>query len=90
MIKKTVILTNEQGLHARPAQLLAAAAMKCKSDITMVKNDDESNVYTPKSILSIMSMGAMKGDKVTLIVDGPDEESSINTLVELIENGFGE
>ncbi|WP_058484939.1 HPr family phosphocarrier protein [Defluviitalea phaphyphila] len=90
MIKKTVTLINEQGLHARPAQLLAAEAMKYKCELQLIKNDDNSRICNPKSILSIMSMGAAKGDKITITADGLDEEKALKALAELIENGFGE
>ena len=37
-----------------------------------------------------MSLGLGKGDELTISANGEDEEAAINTLVELIDSGFGE
>ena len=37
-----------------------------------------------------MSLGLAKGDELTISAKGEDEETAVNTLVELIESGFGE
>lgn len=88
MKKVTIKLQNEEGLHARPANLFSKAAMKFKSDIKVLKNGDEGKVFNPKSIISILSMGAIKGDELTVIADGIDEEEAINKITELVKNGF--
>ena len=43
-----------------------------------------------KSIMGIMGLGLAKGDELTISAKGEDEETAVNTLVELIESGFGE
>lgn len=88
-MKKTIIkLQNEEGLHARPANLFSKAAMKFKCDIKLLKNGDTNKVFNPKSILSILSMGAAKGDELTIIAEGEDEEDAIVKITELVKNGF--
>lgn len=88
MKKANLKLQNEEGLHARPANLFSKAAMKFKCDIQLLKNGDSTKVYNPKSILSILSMGAVKGDEITIIANGEDEEDAISKITELIKNGF--
>jgi len=88
MKKVNLKLQNEEGLHARPANLFSKAAMKFKCDIQLLKNGDSAKVYNPKSILSILSMGAAKGDEITVIANGEDEEEAISKITELINNGF--
>lgn len=90
MTKKTVTIRNDQGLHARPAQLIATLAMTCKCEIKALKNGDENKIYNPKSILSLMGMGAMKGDNITFIAEGEDEEEALNKIVASIEDDFDE
>ncbi|PKM95004.1 MAG: HPr family phosphocarrier protein [Firmicutes bacterium HGW-Firmicutes-1] len=88
MKKITIKLQNEEGLHARPANLFSKAAMKFKCDIQLLKNGDTNKVFNPKSILSILSMGAAKGDELTVIANGEDEDEAINKINDLIKNGF--
>lgn len=88
MKKINLRLLNEEGLHARPATQFSKAAMKYKCDIQLMKNGDSVNIYNPKSILSILSMGAIKGDELTIIANGEDEEEAISKIKEMIENSF--
>lgn len=88
MIKKTFELTTEEGLHARPASLLAKTAMKFKCDIKMVREGETEKVYQPKSILSILSLGASCGEKITLTMQGDDEAEAMATIGRLFETGF--
>ena len=88
MIKTEIVLKHEEGFHARPAGLFVKAASKYKSEIKVLKNGDQSKEYNPKSIISIMSMGAVKNDKITIIADGQDEKTAIENLRSLIDNDF--
>lgn len=86
----TVIIVNEIGLHARPAGLLTNLAKSFISDIEVYKNGYEEKIHQPKSILSIMALGAKKGDKLTFTVNGADEEEALSAIEEFIQNGCGE
>ncbi|PKM94088.1 MAG: HPr family phosphocarrier protein [Firmicutes bacterium HGW-Firmicutes-1] len=88
MKKIAIKLQNEEGLHARPANMFSKAAMKFKCDIQLFKNGDTTKVFNPKSILSILSMGAMKGDELTIVANGEDEEAAIAKIADLIKNDF--
>ena len=57
--------------------------------IEVIKEEKKSSVNA-KSIMGIMSLGLAKGDELTISAKGEDEETAVNTLVELIESGFGE
>ncbi len=87
MIKEEVELANETGLHARAASLFVNKASSFKSEITIVKDGKE---YDGKSIMGILSMGAVKGDKILIKAEGNDEEEAIKALVELIKSDFKE
>ena len=73
MIEKTFEIKAEEGLHARPASMLAKSAMKFKSDLGMYPEGKANKMYQPKSILSIMTLGAGKGDRITFTATGEDE-----------------
>ena len=87
MIKKDVVITNNIGLHARPATFFIQKANSYKSSIWIEKDDRKVNA---KSLLGVLSMGIAKGMTVTLVADGQDENSAIDGLVALIQTGFVE
>jgi len=82
-----VIIENETGLHARPASIFVKEASKYKSDIKIIKDDKQ---YDAKSILSILSMGAIKGTRFTIMANGHDEKEVLDALKLLVDIKFGE
>lgn len=82
-----MVLNNEVGLHARPASMVIKEASKYKADINIIK---DGQVFIAKSILQILSMGAVKGDELIIGANGPDEKEAIAALKELFDNNFGE
>ena len=50
MVSKTVVIKNEQGLHMRPAGVLAKEAAKYKSNISLVFNGKKINA---KSVMTV-------------------------------------
>ena len=87
MIQREVTITNNIGLHARPATFFIQKANTFKSSIWVEKDDRRVNA---KSLLGVLSMGIAKGMTVTLIADGQDELNAVDALVELVQTGFVE
>ena len=87
MIKDNVTITNNIGLHARPATFFIQKANSYKASIWIEKDDRKVNA---KSLLGVLSMGIAKGMTVTLVAEGADEEDAIKGLVALINTGFAE
>ena len=83
MYKQKVTLTNEIGLHARPASIFIRAAVQFPCDITVEKNGRSFNA---KSIMSVLSMSASNGEELTIRADGDMEEEAVKSLVDVIEN----
>ncbi|PTX17451.1 phosphocarrier protein [Halanaerobium congolense] len=88
MKKADFILEHEEGFHARPAGIFSKQASKFKADIVLFKNGNQEKEYNPKSIISIMTMGATQNDKITIQADGNDEEEAVNSLLDLVANDF--
>jgi phosphocarrier protein HPr len=82
-----VEVKNRAGLHTRPAALLVKTASKFKSDITLLKDGFAVNA---KSIIGVMTLAAEPGCRLTLQIEGPDEEEAAQTLGALFASGFGE
>ena len=87
MKTREVVITNASGLHARPATFFIQKANCYKSMILIEKDDRKVNA---KSLLGVLSLGIAKGMTVVLLAEGPDEDSAINGLVDLINTGFAE
>ena len=87
MLQKEFVIINKLGLHARASALFVKTASRFTSDIRLAREGVEVN---GKSIMGIMMLAASKGSTVRLTVTGADEAEAMQTIGELIENGFGE
>ena len=87
MQKKTVVIVNKLGLHARAAARFVEMASAFDSDIEISTGE---NTVNGKSIMGLMMLAAARGSSVELIVRGRDEENALMALVKLIEDRFGE
>ncbi len=87
MFEKTICVTNETGIHARPAAVLVKVAMRYEADIFIYRGGNE---YDAKSIMNVMSMGVRKGEEIHLKVSGSDETEAFQAITALIENDFRE
>lgn len=83
MIKETVTIVNDTGLHARPANEFVKVAKKFKSEIFLEKDTKKLN---GKSILGLLALGLSKGTNVDIIAEGEDEKEAIETLVDFVKN----
>ncbi|SDH35002.1 phosphocarrier protein [Alteribacillus persepolensis] len=87
MQEKTFTITNDTGIHARPATQLVNKAGQFSSDITLEHNGKSVNL---KSIMGVMSLGVGKGAEVTIKAEGPDEEEAMKAVDEVVKEGLGE
>lgn len=87
MISCEVTVTNTVGLHARPATFFIQRANSFKSSIWVEKDDRRVNA---KSLLGVLSLGIVKGNTITIIADGADDNEAVKTLVNVIESDFTE
>ena len=87
MISRNVQITNNVGLHARPATFFIQKANEFKSGIWIVKDERKVNA---KSLLGVLSLGITKGTEITIVADGSDEEEAVNELVKLVQSNFTE
>lgn len=87
MVTKEVVVNNQVGLHARPATFFIQKANEFKSGIWVEKDERRVNA---KSLLGVLSLGIIKGTKITIIADGADEQQAVDTLAALIESNFSE
>lgn len=83
MKQQNVTINNPSGLHARPGKDFVQLAKTFEANITVSKGGNE---YNGKSLLKLMQAGITKGDTVTIIADGADEEKALQAMVDYLNN----
>ena len=81
------LLPNPNGLHARPAAVLAQAAKGFAATIQLHKQGESANA---KSLVAIMALQTVCGDSLHLSATGPDAGQALKVLGELLASGCGE
>ena len=79
--RQEVTITNEQGLHARPAAEFVIAAKAFRSKVWLVRGEER---FSAASILDVLTANLDCGEKAVIEAEGPDAEEAIKRLVELI------
>ena len=80
-------ITNELGLHARAAAIIAKIAQTAISNIWIVK---ESEMADASSIIDILALECTKGSWITLKSEDPADHHLLLQIREYVESGFGE
>lgn len=81
MIEKSVVVSLEAGLQARPAAQFVQEANRFSSDLFLEKDNKRINA---KSIMGLMSLAITKDTTVKLIAEGTDAEEAIESLTEFV------
>ena len=87
MLSKTITINNDEGLHMRPAGIVAKEMVKFVCDVSILFGDKKINA---KSLINIISACIKKGAEVTFECDGEDEEAAMAKIEELEAANFGE
>jgi phosphotransferase system HPr (HPr) family protein len=85
-----IVIENDAGLHSRPGKIFVEHASKWTSTIRIENLTRNAGPVDAKSILGLLTLGASRGHRIRLTVDGPDEEQALAALIKLIEEGIGE
>ncbi|QVK17214.1 phosphocarrier protein HPr [Mycoplasmatota bacterium] len=76
-MEKKFIVTDEAGVHARPATKLVNAASKYASELTLEYQGRKVNL---KSIMGVMSLGIRQGAEINIIATGDDESEALEAI----------
>lgn len=71
------VITDAQGIHARPAGELVKLCGGYQSKITIAKAGKEADA---KRIFGIMGLAAKKGDEIIMRAEGEDEDVAISKI----------
>ena len=74
-------ISNQYGIHARPAALIVKTAARFDADITIEK---DGNSVSGKSIMGLMTLEAGRGAVLRVTASGSDGEEALDHLEALI------
>ena len=69
----TYVITDKEGIHARPAGLVVAEAKKYASNVTITNKGKSADL---KRIFGVMSLCVKCGEEVVVKAEGADEEAA--------------
>jgi len=85
--KKSVVITNKLGLHARAATKLAQLSQKFEAKIMI---ELEEKQVDASSIMGLMLLAASQGKTVEILTEGIDAEQALTNVCQLFSNKFDE
>jgi phosphocarrier protein HPr len=86
-VSRQVEISNKRGLHARASAKFVNLASRLDVKIEVEK---DGNRVCGTSIMGLMMLGAAIGDSITIHCEGDEAEDSLQQLVTLVEERFGE
>lgn len=79
------VVTDLQGIHARPAGLLVKEAKKFESNISVFKGARKGDL---KKIFTVMALGVKQGESIKVQVEGADEEQAASAVEAFLKENF--
>lgn len=86
MARTVIDVTNEHGLHARPAALFVRTAAQFRSRIRLRNLSRGGQEVDAKSIMQLLTAGVDRGSRVELLAEGDDAEQAIQALTDLVRS----
>ena len=87
MIRRSLEIVNERGLHARAAAKFVSLVGTFQSAVTVSKDGVS---VAGGSILGLMTLSASLGSAIDVAVEGPDEAVAADAIDALVSSGFDE
>lgn len=79
------VITDPEGIHARPAGLLVKKANEFTSKVTIQKGDKSADA---KRIFAVMGMGVKSGEEITVSAEGEDEAAAAEAMEQFLKENL--
>ena len=86
-LRRTLLIRNSRGLHARAAAKLVTVAERFSACVNVTRH---GQTVPACSIMGLMMLGAGQGSEVLLEAEGWDAKEALEAIADLIEAGFHE
>lgn len=85
MVSFNYVITDEVGIHARPAGLLVKAAKTVSSKVVIKANGKSAEAT---KLMAVMGLGVKNGAEITVEVTGDDEVEAAAKMEEFFKNNL--
>lgn len=85
MVKTSAVIKNEKGIHVRPSGIIFKEISGYEGKITV---DKDGFITEIRDIISILTLGLAKNNKIEISIDGPDEENMLEKVKGLFEQCY--
>jgi phosphocarrier protein HPr len=83
LLEKTLVVTNQLGLHARVATMMVQTLRNYSSQVHIVKDGVEVNA---RSVLGLLLLAATPGSEIVVRAQGPDSTEAVQEISRLVQN----
>lgn len=81
----TYVITDKEGIHARPAGELVKLAKEYASSVSIIKDGKKADA---KKVFGLMGLGVKNGMEITVQIEGDDEEAACEGIKTFLENNL--
>ena len=81
----TYVITDKEGIHARPAGVVVAEAKKFACKVTIENKGKSADL---KRIFGVMSLCVKCGEEVHIVTEGDDEEAAAVALEKVFKENL--
>lgn len=85
--RRSMVIQNKLGIHARPAAMFVKTANRFQCDIFVEKDGEKVN---GKSIMGLMMLAAGPGTTIHVEANGDDANLALGEIAALIDRKFDE
>ncbi len=85
--RRTVVISNQRGLHARASAKFVKTASAFPCAITVARDDQAAD---GKSIMDLLMLGAGIESELEITAEGDMAEAALDALTRLVAEKFGE
>lgn len=85
--RRTLLIVNPRGLHARASRKLAELALKYDAQVIVRREDEQADAT---SLMDLMMLGAGIGMEIEVEAQGAQAADALAAIAALVEDGFGE
>ena len=76
-------ISDENGVHARPAGLIVNTAKRYLSEITINRAGKTADA---KKLFAVMGLGIVCGDEIEITADGADESEAVREIERVMKS----
>jgi phosphotransferase system HPr (HPr) family protein len=87
VVEEEIEVTNPQGVHVRPSDMIGKTAIHFRSHITIAHGTDVADARSP---VSLVGLGAGVGNRLKIRAEGPDADAAVKAIAALFRGNFNE